>query len=155
MALRQVVAPRSGATNPVRFHCWTKTHPSKPFDFSAHNDADQLLYLLRRLAEHMRKESRALDEKDTRFVQYKRLLEALAARFDLGIYALNYDTAPRTTTPPRATTWPPPRRHSDPSPPGSHRRRARPSRRWSPRPSACRSPRCGGRPRRWGRPRRC
>jgi hypothetical protein len=40
----------------------------------------------------MRKQSLALDQGCERFIRYKRFLEALASRFELGVYTLNYDT---------------------------------------------------------------
>lgn len=51
----------------------------------------QLGYLLKRLAEHFRARSRALDQNTQAFARYRHLIAALRKTFDVGIYNLNYD----------------------------------------------------------------
>jgi hypothetical protein len=52
----------------------------------------QLTYLLRKFACHMREKSRAFDTSTDQLARYSLLLERLRARFEVGIYTLNYDT---------------------------------------------------------------
>lgn len=54
---------------------------------------DQLANLLARLAGYMRKKSQDLNLSSDPAQQYKRLLDGLRERFEVGIYNLNYDVA--------------------------------------------------------------
>jgi len=54
---------------------------------------DQLSYLLRNLARHMRLLSQRLASASDNSCQYNELVTALREAFDVGIYDLNYDTA--------------------------------------------------------------
>jgi hypothetical protein len=52
---------------------------------------EQLAFLLKRLAVHMRGICANFDASSTEFAAFKSILDALKEKFDLGIYNLNYD----------------------------------------------------------------
>lgn len=53
---------------------------------------EQQAHLLGQLAEYMREKSRALDKNSAGFQSYKKILDSLSQRFEVGIYSLNYDS---------------------------------------------------------------
>ncbi len=60
---------------------------------------DQHTFLFEKLADHMRKLSKALDTRKPAFSDYMNFFHKLQERFKLGIYNLNYDTAAHTAWP--------------------------------------------------------
>ena len=59
----------------------------------------QQAFLLEKLADYMRKRSKAFDSRTPEFADYINLLGELLGRFQIGIYNLNYDTVARTAWP--------------------------------------------------------
>ncbi|NQE61394.1 SIR2 family protein [Caulobacter sp. RHG1] len=65
----------------------------------AHLVQDQLQFLLAALADHIRQGSRRIDPAGPAMAEYRRLIDGLRARFELGVFNLNYDTGALTAWP--------------------------------------------------------
>lgn len=60
---------------------------------------DQHTFLFEKLADHMRKLSKAFDSRGSTFSDFMKFFHKLQERFELGIYNLNYDTVAHTAWP--------------------------------------------------------
>jgi hypothetical protein len=85
-ALKQAV--RDGGLS-KRF-TWSSPPPDAPFFYQV-VILDQLAYLLGKLADYMRKRSKALKKEALGFDNYRKILSRLRDEFEVGIYNLNYD----------------------------------------------------------------
>jgi len=96
LALSHWVTPPP-AGDPLRMIFGDKLRLSPFPEPIAHGPAitlrEQIGYLLRRLARHMRDDTRRLDDHSFAFLQYRTLFERLREEFEIGVFSLNYDGA--------------------------------------------------------------